>query len=148
VCIQRLCSEKTLLKVVEDIVILAFLSSTRYCGQLRKSKTLSRLKRSHPRTSSTRYLGHLFESKITLELYSVNPTGPCLIIFLCNTHYLGHQKEKLNKLLQLVPKIYSFDGLRIGNRNISVRYAKTLRGVYDSTMTTYYLQSTIVMPIL
>jgi len=92
------CGGKTLLKVVENIVILTFLFSIRYRGQLIKSKTLSRSKRSHPRTSSTRYRGQLFECKVILELFCVIPVGPCLIISLCSTLYRCHQKQSLNKL--------------------------------------------------
>jgi len=92
---------------------------------------LSRLEKSHPRTSNTRYRGQLFESKVTLELYSVNPVGPCSMILLSRTRYRGHQKENSNRLLQQVSIIYSLDGLGIGNQNISVTYAaKPLRGVY------------------
>jgi len=71
-------------------------------------------------SSSTRYRGQLFESKVTLELYSVNPVRPCLIILLFSIHYRSHQKSNLNKLLQQISIIYSFDGLGIRNRNISV----------------------------
>jgi len=71
-------------------------------------------------------------SRVTFELYSVNSVEPCLIILFCSTRYCGRQKENLNKLLQKVSIIYSFDGLGIGNQNnVSVIYAKPLRGVCD-----------------
>lgn len=50
---------------------------------------------------------------VILELYSVIPVGPCLIILLISTRYRGRQKENLHKFTGGIDNLLV---LRYGNR--------------------------------